>query len=112
MRAALVAIAICLWATPVAGAAEVSVEESSGYTMGGLMRLSKLELRATSGERNDVTIREASRSGELMSIELIDRGAAVTAGSGCTGGGSVGVPILCAMHLPTAPPDKHGPPGG
>lgn len=77
-----------------AGAAEVSVtdvlEEQHTVT---------LYFATAPGETNLVTV----RSTPLGKIEVVDNGAALVAGPGCTGGGPAGTPAHCTVHAPTAP---------
>jgi len=51
------------------------------------------------GETNLVTV----KSTPLGKIEVVDDGAALVAGPGCTGGGPAGTPAECTVHAPKAP---------
>lgn len=75
-------------------AATVDVVETLQYSGTATLRLT-----ATPGEHNDVSIRIAERVGDgVYRLTVIERGAPLETGPGCTGGGQPGVPAICTMH--------------
>jgi len=80
---------------PPAMAAEVSVAENPGDP-----NTAVLTFTASPGENNHLTIHSLSRETEFLHLEVLDTGAAVTPGPGCSGGGSLAAPVACQMHVP------------
>jgi len=85
------------WA-PNALGAEVSVTETSAYLID--QTAAELSFEAAAGESNQVTITVAGGEGEIFDLEVVDAGAALTAGAGCSGGGAAGTPAICKIHRP------------
>jgi hypothetical protein len=102
-RILLVLAAIAaLGALPAAAsAATVSVEETSGPAF----KEQTLRFVASPGETNQVTVTPAptlvAGSGVL---KVVDLGAPLQVGPGCSGGGLPGVPATCTVHEPQATP--------
>lgn len=96
--AALAAIAL---STAPAYAAEVSIKETAGDT-----NTAVLTFDAAPGEDNQLTIRSRSKSGDFLHLEVLDAGAPVNPGPGCTGGGALGTPVACEMHVPRSTEQK------
>ncbi|HEY8082926.1 MAG TPA: calcium-binding protein [Solirubrobacterales bacterium] len=94
MLAALVISPILLGAS-TAGAAEVSVTEAAGVP-----NRAELSYIAAQGEDNDLQIKLIGDTPDHFKVELLERKAALTAGSGCTGGGLPESPAICDLHKP------------
>lgn len=102
MRRSLVsaALAICstlCWPT-AASAATAEVHESRGD-----FNSVKLEFKGAPGESNRLTVSAVGESGEHYELRLLDSAVTINAGSGCSGGGSPGVPVDCTVHKPASP---------
>jgi Ca2+-binding RTX toxin-like protein len=78
-----------------APAAEVSVSEESGEP-----NLVRLEYRAEPGENNHLTIAYQPQESGSWQISLVDDGATIAAGAGCTDGGAAGTAAHCRIHEP------------
>lgn len=88
---ALTAAALLLPAA--ASAATVSVTETTGA-----QNHAKLSFEAAPAEANDLHIVPVSESADYLQIRLIDDGAAIEPGAGCSGGGSPGALVFCTVH--------------
>ena len=92
------ALACLLAATalPVAAqAAEVSVHEESGEPS-----LVRLDYQAAPGENNHLTIVYQPQENGYWQLSLVDDGAAIAAGAGCTDSGAAGTAAHCRIHEP------------
>jgi hypothetical protein len=110
--AACAACGLGLIACAPAFAAEVSVEEklwtATGTPPGPIVdpdtsNKAVLIFTAATPEQNQVTVAVAAKSGDLVQLRIVDAGAPLNPGSGCTGGGPPGSPATCTMHAPKAP---------
>jgi Ca2+-binding RTX toxin-like protein len=93
--------ALFLLALPAAAqAGTVSVEELQAPPGSGRSSMSILDFATVNGETNQVTVTHSvSKTGsEPVLVEVVDAGAPLTAGSGCTGGGAPGNAATCALH--------------
>jgi Ca2+-binding RTX toxin-like protein len=95
MATALTAAAILLFAAASASAATVSLQETPGNTNEVL-----LAYQADPGENNHLTITAVGKSNPTWELHVVDPDAAITVGSGCSGGGSKGTEATCTMHEP------------
>ena len=104
--------AAALIACAAASAAEVSVEERRwtpavppppSYVATDTTNRAVLVFAAAAGEQNRVTVTEAARSGDSVSLQVTDPGTALSAGPGCDGGGSPGSPVVCTIPAPRYP---------
>ena len=96
VRAAGAAVAAAILLAILPGAAlgaELSVSEQLDLSV----NRARLTLLAAPGESNQVTI-----SGSGGKFTVVDLGATLTAGPGCSGGGVPGTAALCVMHPPSA----------
>lgn len=59
---------------------------------------SQLSFVAAPGETNEVTLTLVEEKDAYLTLELRDAGAPVSAGTGCSGGGAPGRPVLCRLH--------------
>jgi Ca2+-binding RTX toxin-like protein len=112
LRLLIAACAACglgLLASAPAMAAEVSVEEKvwaptdpppSPYVTTDTPNKATLVFAAAAREQNQVTVTESAKSGDLVDLRVIDAGAPLNPGPGCTGGGPPGSPANCTMHAP------------
>jgi len=112
LRGLLVACAaasLSLLACGSAIAAEVSVEEklwtppdppTSPYAPTDTNNRAVLVFTAAAGEQNQVTVIEAAKNGDLVSLQVTDPGTTLSPGPNCSGGGSPGSPVTCTMHAP------------
>jgi Ca2+-binding RTX toxin-like protein len=95
-----VVVAVCGWmALPGAAfGATVSVAES-----GGTPNLALVDFRADPAEANRLKATVAGDNGEFLDLRLVDEGAVIDPGPGCSGGGAVGVAVDCQVRKPVAP---------
>ena len=113
LRLLIAAGAACglgLIACAPAMAAEVSVEEKPWIDTGmppgaywspeDTSNEAILIFAAAAGEQNQVAIVVAARSGELVNLRIVDTGASLNPGTGCSGGGPPGSPVSCTMRAP------------
>ncbi len=110
--AAWVTCGLSLLACIPAMGAEVKVEEKlwkptdpppSPYATADTFNKATLVFTAAAGEQNQVTVTEAAKTGDLVNLQVVDPGAHLNPGSGCTGGGSPGSAVSCTMHAPKLP---------
>lgn len=59
-----------------------------------------LVFTAAVGEQNQVTAAVAAKNGDLVTLQIVDAGASLSPGPGCTGGGPPGSTVNCTMHAP------------
>ncbi|HVD40144.1 MAG TPA: calcium-binding protein [Solirubrobacterales bacterium] len=59
-----------------------------------------LRFTAEGGESNRVKIEIAASQERMLDLRVVDRGAPLRAGAGCTGGGAAGSPAHCAIREP------------
>jgi RTX calcium-binding nonapeptide repeat (4 copies) len=90
---AAVSAALALPASALGGTVEVQ-------EVAGEPNRATLTFAATPAEANRLTVSLAGETDTFYELELLDEGAAVAPGSGCSGGGSAGVPVLCKVHKP------------
>jgi Ca2+-binding RTX toxin-like protein len=95
LLAVTVVVIAVLVSAAVASAATVSVIETIGN-----QNYAKLSFEAAPAEANDLTVTVASESPDHYGLKLLDNGAAVNPGVGCSGGGIPGVAVLCSIHKP------------
>jgi Ca2+-binding RTX toxin-like protein len=110
---ACAALALALGAAAPAQAGEVHVEEvhadpntpvqgSFGPTPSP-QNETTLAFAAAAGEANQVTITRAAEAEGVVQLLIVDGGAPLTAGPGCSGGGGPGAPVTCALQAPRSP---------
>jgi hypothetical protein len=80
-------------------AAVVEVEESTTRYEGVDAILATLLYEAKKGEDNRVRVEIAGQQDRMLDLRVVDNGASLRAGAGCTGGGT-GVAVHCAIHEP------------
>lgn len=93
------ALSVLALALPgAAGAATVGVTEvlETQHT-------ATLTYTAAPGETNSVKVTQAPLGNELLDLEVVDLGAPLNAGGGCSGGGPAGAPAHCTIHAPRRP---------
>jgi Ca2+-binding RTX toxin-like protein len=103
-RVGLTALAVCaaLVLPASAPAATVGVEELPGDPPGSTdPQQAKLEFVAAPGEANRLTVSVADEDGDFFDLRLVDGGAPIQPGPGCSGGGAAGTPVLCKVRKPT-----------
>lgn len=96
-------LAVGLLAAGNAGAAEVRVEETlwdPASTSAESLNRDLLVYTASPGESNRLVVESKGKSGEFVQLGVLDSGAPLSAGAGCTGGGAPGTPVTCTMHAP------------
>lgn len=93
-------VAWLLLPAAIAMAAEVEVRETQGEVGLTTGTLSSLNFAAAPGEDNRLSIEVAASRDRLLELRIVDTGAAIRAGNGCTGGGAVGEPAICTIHEP------------
>jgi len=103
--AAIAAVTAVLLFAATAQAAEVEVSESDEADIAGFAP-AVLHYDAEPGEANHLTVSVVSEADGFFQLELIDTGAAIQPGPGCTGGGAVGVAASCRLRMPLAPEVK------
>ncbi|HEX2392606.1 MAG TPA: calcium-binding protein [Solirubrobacterales bacterium] len=81
---------------PSAEAAIVAVE--SGPPAGRGVGSEQLAYRAAAGENNAVAIAIAGEAEGVVQLTVVDTGAPLAPGAGCSGGGAIGAPVRCAIH--------------
>lgn len=92
----LIALIALLLALPAAASAvTVAVNEVTGET-------NKAELRflADPSEANHLVVSLAAEEGDFYDISLLESGAVLTPGNGCSGGGAIAVAVHCHLHMP------------
>lgn len=94
-KLALALTAVALLLPGAASAATVSVTETTGAK-----NYAKLSFEAAPAEANYLTLTVASESADHYQLQLLDKGAAVNPGAGCSGGGAPDVPAFCVIHKP------------
>lgn len=82
----------------IAYAAEVSVHEESGEP-----HLVTLQFQAGLSENNHLAITYEPQGNGYWQLDLVDGGAGIIAGAGCTGGGVPGAVAHCRIHEPKGP---------
>ena len=75
--------------------ATVEVLQTTGDT-----NKAELVFTATAGEGNQLTVSVGGESGDSYDLRLLDTAANVAPGIGCSGGGTPGAPVSCALHKP------------
>ena len=101
MSQAIVALVVALsqFAWPaVTSAATVEVSETHGEP-----NVSTLTFAAVASESNDLSLSLVSKTSEILDLMILDKGAAVIPGSGCSGGRSPGIAVYCHIHEPKLP---------
>ena len=88
-----------------AQAANVRVDESGEASLSGFAP-AVLYYEAAPGEANHLTIAVASEADGFFHLELIDTGAEIAPGAGCSGGGPAGTAASCTLRMPLAPEVK------
>lgn len=83
---------------PAAEAAKVEVVETRGVES-----TAELRFQAERPEANRLTLTQGEADADHFEIVLLDRGAPVSAGNGCSGGGPPGSPVRCILHKPHRP---------
>lgn len=78
-----------------ASAATVRVRESTGR-----VNSATLVFVADPGEQNRVTVEKQAEVEEVLTLRVVDSGARLTPGRGCSGGGIPGAAVRCGMHAP------------
>jgi Ca2+-binding RTX toxin-like protein len=76
-----------------AQAGTVSVENVPGTP-----NVSRLVFTANPGEQNQIAVIASDEGAAGVPVRLVDAGAPLTAGTGCTGGGVPGAPAYCRLH--------------
>lgn len=94
-KPALALTAVALLLPGAASAATVSVTEVTGA-----QNHAKLSFEAAPAEANYLTLTVASESADHYQLQLLDKGAAVNPGGGCSGGGAPDTPVFCTIHKP------------
>jgi hypothetical protein len=97
LRAAAVTVGLLAFPT-AARAATVSVQEEPG----GAPTYATIRFAAAPGEANavSVTIPSPAAPGAAEAVRVVDGGAPLTAGAGCSGGGAPGAAAICVVHAP------------
>lgn len=94
----LVLALLSLLALPgAAAAATVSVVEETGFS-----NHARLSFAAAPGESNATIVAISGEEGEHFKLTVVDTGAPLAAGAGCSGGGAAATPVTCRMHKPHA----------
>jgi RTX calcium-binding nonapeptide repeat (4 copies) len=91
----LVAIALAMAGASAAQASEVTLRETQGEDA----HLVTLEFTAAPGEQNNLTLSGVEVDPNRIAYRLVDSGAAIVAGSGCSGGGAPGEAVDCVAHV-------------
>jgi hypothetical protein len=82
-------------------AATVGVEEPAPAPPAPPSGQAKLTFVAAPGEANRLTVSVAGEDADFYDLRLVDSGAPILPGTGCSGGGAPGAPVLCRVHKPT-----------
>jgi hypothetical protein len=90
--AVLLALASLAVLPALAGAAAVEVHEPQ------VEGRSEFLFRGSGNETNEVTITYTAGDATHFGVHLVDAGATVVAGAGCSGGGAPGSPVDCLVH--------------
>lgn len=95
-------LAVALIAPTAAGAAsvETSVKPSPD---GSQPNLTEILYRAGPGENNEVEVSVEETSGTKYVLRVVDKGAALSAGTGCRGGGPPSSAATCSIEAPRGP---------
>jgi len=94
VAALLVACAVlALPASALGASVEVTEQTTDLHRVG-------LSFVAGATESNHLTVSVAGEDGSYYDLKLLDTGAAVAAGTGCSGGGAAGVAVHCKVHKP------------
>lgn len=104
-KIALLACALALTTAASAGAATVSLSETPTFNDTTDVGL---EFVGQPNEANNVTVElvdpaEAQRTQGTYEMSVLDTGAPLTPGTGCSGGGAPGTAAVCAIHVPVPP---------
>jgi Ca2+-binding RTX toxin-like protein len=106
---ALVAgVAAWLLLAPTAAASTITVEQTQAMFHRVLMNFANLRFDAAPGEDNRLRIEIASKQGGVMQLAVRDNGEPLTAGLGCSGGGSPGSAAICPIHAPRPTENESG----
>lgn len=98
----LLLTAVALTVLPAsAGAGTVSAKQSAGENGGGLQ--TRVDFEAAPGETNLLRVSVAARLGDAYLLEVLDSGSPLSAGEGCSGGGTAGTPASCLVEIPREP---------
>jgi Ca2+-binding RTX toxin-like protein len=97
MRSLAIALLVLIALPTAAGAATVSVAEETGVP-----NQAQLSFLAAPGEANAALVAISAREGDFLKLTVIDAGAPLAAGSGCSGGGAPGAAVTCTIHKPKA----------
>jgi Ca2+-binding RTX toxin-like protein len=107
LAAGAAVIALALPAT--APASTVSVEETQGTYAYELTNFANLRFTAAAKEDNGVVLETTGEQDGILQLSVVDRGAPLAAGPGCSGGGPPGVAAQCTIHAPRPPEGIPGP---
>jgi Ca2+-binding RTX toxin-like protein len=91
--------ALAMLAPGPALAANVNVHETLGDS-----NTATLSFEAGPGESNELTVRVVGGNGGMLELQVLDAGAPLAPGVGCSGGGALGAAVICQVHEPR-PPD-------
>lgn len=94
---AVTAAALVLPASAMAASVEVS-EPVGSAVLASSSNLAKLTFRGAGSEANHVRFVYTGGNADHFGVEVIDTGAGVIPGPGCSGGGSPGVAVQCLIH--------------
>jgi len=98
--AVVAGVAIWLLPVPNAAASTITVEKTQAMFHGVLTNFVNLKFDAAAGEDNRLRIKIASEQDGVLQLAIRDNGEPLTAGPGCSGGGSTGRAAFCPVHAP------------
>lgn len=102
LTAAVSAVALlCL--TGRGEAAELSAAEAPGEP-----NRVALDFRAAAGEDNQVAVTTIAKDDGYLTLNVVDSGATIVVGPGCSGGGAPGAAATCRVHEPRSPQFQYG----
>jgi len=100
MTAGVLACIVLLAFVDRAAAAVVEVSEEAIEIESTAATRAMLRFTAGGDESNRVKIEIAASHERMLDLRVVDRGAPLQAGAGCTGGGAAGSPAHCAIREP------------
>ncbi len=100
--AALIVVLVALAGAGGAQAASVQVQEDTDLSLDDGYSDAVLRFEAAPGEASHLTISVRSEDADFYRLELVETGAELHPGPGCSGGGAPGVVVECVLRRPRA----------